>query len=373
MRTPRIKVDKPLVLLIALLLISGCMIFMSAAFGLVARGQIGMSSVVFNHLVLGLGVGLVLLIICMQIDYHKWRPAAPYLFGFALFATALVFVPHIGFSHGGGTRWIVIFGFSLQPSEALKITGVLIAAAYFSMIKGKIASYKYGVGGLGAIMFLPCLLLVLQPDLGTLGIVISGVGTVFFLAGARMRDLGIILLAAILALGIVATFRPYVRDRVMTFIHPSGNQQQEGYQIRQSLIAIGSGGLLGRGFGQGVQKFTYLPEPMGDSIFAVAGEELGFVGCVLLILLFLALALRGFFIAAHMPDMFGALLAAGISSVLVTEAFINIGAMLAILPLTGIPLTFVSQGGSAILVSLASAGILLNVSKYRAKSAKMAE
>jgi cell division protein FtsW len=175
-----------------------------------------------------------------------------------------------------------------------------------------------------------------------------------------------------LAIALLAAVKPYVRDRVMTFIHPSANQQQEGYQIRQSLIAIGSGGLLGRGLGQGVQKFTYLPEPMGDSIFAVAGEELGFVGCVILILLFLALGLRGFFVAAHAPDLFGSLLAAGISAVLVTEAFINIGAMLAILPLTGIPLTFVSQGGSAMLVSLASAGILINVSKYRAKSVKMA-
>jgi len=320
----------------------------------------------------GVCLGLVLLVIGMQVDYHSWRPLAPYLFGLALIATALVFVPGLGFSHGGGTRWLLIGGYTFQPAETLKIAGVIVAAAYFSMIRAKIATYSWGLGGLLAIVALPTLLLILQPDLGTLGIVLSGICTVFFVAGARWRDILLVVVCGLLALVLIAAVRPYVRDRVITFINPSHNSQAEGYQIRQSLIAIGSGGILGRGFGQGVQKFTYLPEPMGDSIFAVAGEELGFAGGVVLILLFLGLALRGFFIAAHAPDLFGTLLAAGISSVLVTQAFINIAAMLSIVPLTGIPLTFVSQGGSAMMISLASAGILLSVSKYRAKSAKMA-
>ena len=370
MRAPRIKADKLLLFLITLLVGAGAMIFTSAAFGLVARGEAGMSSVVFNHLALGIGIGLVLLVIGMQIDYHRWRPLAPYLFSLALIATALVFAPHIGFSHAGGTRWLLIGGYTFQPAEALKITGVIAAAAYFSIIRGKIATYTWGLGGFFGIIALPVLLLILQPDLGTLGIVLAGISAVFFVAGARSRDILLVIVCGLLALALLAAFRPYVRDRVMTFINPSLNQQTQGYQIRQSLIAIGSGGVLGRGFGQGVQKFTYLPEPMGDSIFAVAGEELGFAGGVLLILLFLGLVLRGFFIAAHAPDMFGSLLGAGISTVLAGQAFINIGAMLSILPLTGIPLTFVSQGGSAMMISLASAGILLNVSKYRAKSAK---
>ena len=370
MRAPRIKADKVLLLLMSLLVVAGAMIFPSAAFGLVARGEAGMSSVVFNHLIGGIGIGVVLLIIGMQIDYHRLRPLAPYLFGLAITATALVFVPFLGLSHGGGTRWLLIGGFTFQPSEALKLTGVIAAATYFAAIRGKITTHTYGLGGLLAILALPTPLLILQPDLGTLAIVGSGICAVFFIAGARFRDIALVFVCGLLALALLATVRPYVRDRVMTFINPSHNQQQQGYQIRQSLIAIGSGGVMGRGFGQGVQKFTYLPEPMGDSIFAVAGEELGFAGGTVLILLFLALALRGFFIAAHAPDLFGALLASGISSVLVTQAFVNIGAMLAILPLTGIPLTFVSQGGSAMMISLASAGVLLNVSKYRAKSAK---
>ncbi|HWP61446.1 MAG TPA: FtsW/RodA/SpoVE family cell cycle protein, partial [Candidatus Paceibacterota bacterium] len=227
------------------------------------------------------------------------------------------------------------------------------------------ATLTYGLGGLAAILAAPAILLILQPDLGTLGVVVIGVCSVFFAAGARFRDALIFLLVGILCLGVLVVVKPYVRDRVMTFFHPAQGQQAEGYQIKQSLIAVGSGGLFGRGIGQGIQKFTYLPEAMGDSIFAVAGEELGFAGSVVLILLFLALALRGFSMSARAPDAFGALLGIGIASYLASEAFINIASMTGLAPLTGIPLTFVSQGGSAMLVSLASAGILLNVSRSR--------
>ena len=170
---------------------------------------------------------------------------------------------------------------------------------------------------------------------------------------------------ALIFLAGILYLKPHARDRVATFMNPSQNQQASGYQIRQSLIAVGSGQLLGRGFGQGVQKFTYLPEPMGDSVFAVAAEELGFVGAVGIIFVFLSFALRGFAIASGASDFFGGLLAVGISTYLIGEAFINIAAMLGVAPLTGIPLTFVSQGGTAMLVSLASAGILFNISRHK--------
>ncbi len=361
----RSHIDKPLALLIGALVLAGALIFASAAFGLLARGAESMSSVAFNHLVLGVGVGTILLVIGAHIDYRRWRPFAPYLFLLALLVTALVFVPQIGVMHGGGRRWIYILNFSLQPSEGLKITGIMLAAAYFAMIKTKISDIRFGLGGLFAILAGPAILLILQPDMGTLGVVIAGIGAVFVAAGGRVRDIAIALCIAILTIALVASVRPYVRDRVMTFLNPSQGQQAESYQIKQALVAIGSGGFLGRGLGQGIQKFTYLPEPMGDSIFAVAGEELGFVGAVVLILLFLGVALRGFTISARAPDLFGTYLGVGISCYLIGEAFINIAAMLGIAPLTGIPLTFVSQGGSAMLVALASAGILLNISRTR--------
>ncbi len=363
--TKRSHIDKVLALLIGLLVMGGCFIFASAAFGLLARGTSGMSHIVFSHLVLGVGFGLVLLVITANIDYRRWRPLSPYIFAGALFMTALVFVPHLGASYGGGRRWIIIAHLSLQPSELLKIAGVMIAAAYFTSIKSKVASIQWGLGGLVAILAGPALLLVLQPDIGTLGVIVVGIAAVFIAAGARARDIAIMVCVGILAVGALALVKPYVRDRIVTFVHPAQGQQGQGYQIKQSLIAIGSGGVLGRGFGQGIQKFTYLPEPMGDSVFAVAGEELGFAGSALLILAFLSLALRGLSISARAPDLFGALLGIGISTYLVSEAFINIASMLGVAPLTGIPLTFISQGGSAMLLSLASAGILLNISRKR--------
>ncbi len=359
-------VDRPLAILIGLLVVGGAAIFTSAAFGLLARGESHTSSVVFNHLVLGVGLGTVFLFIASMIDYRIWREWSLHLFIAALAVTALVFVPTIGFEHGGGRRWIELFGFTFQPSEALKIGGILFVATLFSTLKEHTASWTGLLYFLGALLA-PAALLIAQPDMGTFGVVVAAMAAVYIAAGARWRDIGIVFLIGLTMLATLAYLRPYVLDRVTTFMNPGDNPQGEGYQIRQSLIAIGSGELTGRGFGQGVQKFTYLPEPMGDSIFAVAAEEFGFIGGVLLILLFLALALRTFFIAALVPDMFGALVAIGIATYFVSEAFINIASMLALAPLTGIPLTFISQGGSAMLISLASAGILLNISRRAVK------
>ncbi len=359
------KIDKTLASFIAILLVGGCLIFSSAAFGLLARGAAGITSAVFSHLVLGVGAGLVALIVAATMDYKLLQRYAPFIYGGAVFLTALVFIPHIGAMYGGGRRWIVIAHFSLQPSEVLKIGAIVMAAAYFAAMKNKVATLKFGLGGLAAILMLPALILVAQPDLGTLGVISSSVIAVFWAAGARWWHILLLIVAGVAALGILVLVQPYVRARVETFIHPSHGQQSSGYQIKQSLIAIGSGGITGRGFGQGIQKFTYLPEPMGDSIFAVAGEELGFIGTVFIVLLFLAFALRGYHIAATTPDQFGALLAIGIATYLSSEAFINIAAMLGVAPLTGIPLTFISQGGSAMLASLGSAGILLSISRAR--------
>lgn len=361
--TKRLSVDKPLAILIALLIAGGCLIFASAAFGLLARGQPNISSVVFNHLVLGVGLGLLLLVAGVAIDYRFWRRVAPFLFVIALIATALVFVPHIGFEHGGGKRWIVILGQSFQPSELLKLATIVMAAAYFAAHRAKIGTWQYGLGGLAGILALPAALLVLQPDLGTLSIICAPVVAIYLVAGARWRDVAI-LVATVAVVGIVVFFTmDHARARIETFLNPAANQQGSSYQIRQSLIAIGSGGVFGRGLGQGVQKFTYLPEPMGDSIFAVAAEELGLIGSLAIIATFLMFALRGLRVGVQAADPFGSYLAIGLSVYLAGEAFVNIAAMLGVAPLTGVPLTFVSQGGSAMLISLASAGILLAVSR----------
>lgn len=363
------QVDKTLAFLIGALVIAGAMIFASAAFGLLARGATHISSVVFNHLVLGVLLGFVALVIGALIDYRMWRKYAPYIFGFGVIFTAMVFLPIIGMEHGGGKRWLILAGVSVQPSEFLKIAVLVMAAAYFASIRNLISTWQWGMGGFLGVIALPLGILLLQPDLGTLGVIVISVFAMYFAAGARFHHILLVILLGITILASLAFFRPYVRDRITTFLNPAKEQQAEGYQIRQSLIAIGSGGVFGRGFGQGIQKFTYLPEPMGDSIFAVAAEELGFVGAIVLIGLYLAFVLRAFNVATRASDQFGALLAIGIATYLACEAFINIAAMLGVAPLTGIPLTFISQGGSAMLASLAAAGILLNISRYRIRRA----
>jgi cell division protein FtsW len=361
----KLGVDRPLLVLLAILIVGGAFLFASAAFGLLARGSSNMSSVFFSHLVLGLGLGLVAMTVATFLDYRIWKRYAPYVYACAVLATFAVFIPHIGFSHGGARRWLDIAGFSFQPSELMKIGAVMLAALYFSQIKGKIESFTWGFGGLAGILALPAIVLILQPDIGTFGVICISVGAIFFAAGAPWRQIIAVFLAGVIVLTILISVKPYMRDRVMTFLNPAQGQLAESYQIRQSLIAIGSGGFSGRGFGQGVQKFTYLPEPMGDSIFAVAGEELGFIGAFGIVVLFTLFAIRGYSIASRAPDLFGSLLAVGIATYLAVEAFINIASMLGVAPLTGIPLTFISQGGSAILVSLGSAGLLLSISRRR--------
>ncbi len=357
------RVDKPLAILIATAVIGGGFLFTSAAFGLLARGGQNMRSVFFNHLALGIGAGVLLLLFAAHADYRRLRKLAPYIFGGALLLTALVFVPYIGFAHGGGRRWILIGSASFQPSEVLKLAAIIFASAYCVTFRHKFGSLRYGLGGYSGIMALPALILVLQPDIGTLGVIALSVLAIFWVAGLRTRDILATTLLGLAILSILFFTRPYVHDRVMTFIDPSRDAQHEGYQIHQSLIAIGSGEMFGRGFGQGIQKFTYLPEPMGDSIFAVAAEELGFVGASAIVVLFIGLALRGFSLSARTKDPYGTYLATGICAYFCIEAFINIASMVGLAPLTGIPLTFISQGGSAMLISLISAGILLSVSR----------
>ena len=207
--------------------------------------------------------------------------------------------------------------------------------------------------------------LILQPDVGTLIVLVVTGGAMYIAAGARFRD---IILAGIIGLGalaIIATQKTYIYERILTFILPSRDPLGHSYQLEQSLIAIGSGEWLGRGFGQSVQKFNFLPEPMGDSIFAVAAEEFGFIGACIIILLFLFFLYRGLHIARHSKDFFGGLIVVGLVILIVWQSFVNIGAMLGVLPLTGLPLIFISHGGSALLLALAEVGVILNVSRHR--------
>ena len=238
-------------------------------------------------------------------------------------------------------------------------------ATWLSGMKKNITLFTKGTLVFVGLLAIPGVLLLLQPDTDTYLIIGAASVAMFITAGGRIRDVALMALCGVLLLTALVLTRDYVKERILTFVDPSRDPQGAGYQINQSLIAVGSGGYLGRGFGQSIQKFEYLPEPIGDSVFAVYAEEFGFVGSVVLLGLYIAFALRGFRVASHAPDLFGMLLVVGIMSLIVTQVCLNIAAMLGIAPLSGLPLPFISHGGTALLALLASVGIVINVSKYQ--------
>lgn len=364
MRKVGTALDRPLIVIIALLVVSGFFLFTSASLGLLAKEGARFSSVAFSQLFLGVGLGGCAAFFLSRMHYQLLKDYALYIFIGSLLLTALVFVPGLGFTSGGATRWILLGPLSLQPAEILKLGVVLYLAAYLSNARAHLGSWKVGIAPFLLILAVPTALLLKQPDTSTVVVIVAAAGAMFFAVGARWRDIGILVLVGILALGVLIVSRDYVRARVMTFFNPAENQQGAGYQIKQSLIAVGSGKITGRGFGQSVQKFGYLPEPTGDSVYAVAAEEFGFVGSVFIIGLFVALAMRLLFIASRAPDYFGALIAVGVSILVVGQAFINIASMLGVIPLTGLPLPFISHGGTALFVLLCGMGVVLNISKY---------
>lgn len=346
--------------------LAGLAIFSSAALGLLARASGSISRDILLQAGLGLGLGLLALSVARAIPLTQVRHFAPYAYAATLIFTALVFVPGIGSRSGGATRWISLGFTTVQPAEFLKIGFVLALAWWLAPRARQLASYKKGLLPFIAIIAAPSALLLAQPNTSTTLLLIATGGAMYFAAGAPWRDFGILAVVVVLAFGAIMYARPYARERVTTFLNPSAaNTLGSGYQIQQSLIAIGSGGFLGRGLGQGVEKFNYLPEPDGDSVFAVFAEETGFVGASALLLLFVALSARGIVIAADSRDLFGGLVALGFSFIIIVQAFINMGAMLGIIPLTGLPLPFISHGGTALLAVLLMCGFILNVAAHR--------
>jgi cell division protein FtsW len=344
---------------------AGLAIFSSAALGLLARQSGSVSEDILFQAGFGLGLGLVALFAARAIPLAWLKRSAPYVFIATLLFTALVFVPGIGFHAGGATRWINLRFTTVQPAEFLKIGFVMALAWWLAPRARQLANPKKGLLPFIAFLAIPGILLLAQPNTSTtLLIVITG-AMMYFAAGAPWRDFGILALIVILALGVIIVARPYARQRIETFFNPSANSLGSGYQIQQSLIAVGSGGFLGKGLGQSVEKFNYLPDPDGDSIFAVFAEETGFIGATILLALFVALAARGIVIAGNSRDLFGGLIAFGFSFIIVLQAFSNIGAMLGIIPLTGLPLPFISHGGTALIAVLFMCGCILNVASYR--------
>lgn len=362
------KIDKSFLSVTVILIVAGFFIFSSASLGLLAKEGADYSSVAFSQTVLGLFLGTLALFIASRIDPKLWKQFALLIFLGAVVLNILVLLPTIGFEHGGARRWIELGSFSFQPSEIMKFGFVIYFAAWASWVKGRVETFWWGFLPLIALLAVCGGLLLAQPDTDNFMIIVITGLAMFIAAGGRWRYVLVMIVAGVVGLGLLAYTRPYVKQRIMTFVNPTADSLGASYQIQQSLIAIGSGGLFGRGFGQSVQKFTYLPEPVGDSIFAVAAEEFGFVGSVLLIAVFVLFATRGLKIASRVPQPFNRLLVVGIVIMIISQAFVNIGAMLGVLPLSGITLPFVSHGGTSLFISLFEVGIILSISRTQTKT-----
>jgi cell division protein FtsW len=351
--------------------------FSLAVFGLVmiASAGIARSMAVYDEpyyflihqFLYGFLPGIAAWFVLQGIDYRNWQKWALPFFAATIILLIVVFIPGIGTTFKGAQRWINLGGLSFQPTELCKLSLIIYLAAWLTSSRQKVHSSINGFLGFIFILGLLGLLIMKQPDMGTMGIIAMIACVMYFVSGARFIYLVTLLGGGVAAFWMLVKIEPYRMQRLLSFLNPTSDPQGMSYQINQALIALGSGGIYGVGLGHGRQKFNYLPEPVGDSIFAILGEELGMIGCLFLLSLFIVLAWRGYLIAKSAPDVFGRLLATGITTWFVFQAFINVAAITALIPLTGVPLPFVSYGGTALIFSMGAMGILLNISKRIAR------
>jgi len=353
--------------IVIILLIIGTLSFVSASLGIFNKSESKFYAVLFNQIVFGLVGGGLCLWITMNIPYTFWRKNAFIIFIGTLILTILVFVPQIGFSHGGAKRWLSFGPLSFQPAEMLKVGFIIYFSAWLTWIHKKTQEIKYKIVPFIIMIGIVALILLNQPDNKSFVLITIASSAMLFVSGVSWKRIATILGVTIVIITTLAFVRPYIMDRIKTFINPESDPRGASYQLQQSLIAIGSGGYFGRGLGQSVQKFNYLPEPQGDSVFAVFSEEFGFLGSTLLIILYVFFAIRGYKIASNAPDKFAQYLVIGLVSIIVAQVFMNILSMVGLFPLTGVPLVFISHGGTSLLISLFAVGIILNVSRYEKK------
>jgi cell division protein FtsW len=311
-------------------------------------------------------IGLALLIVLQNVDYHRLRSATTVALGVTLVLLVVVLISHFAHSAYGAQRWLKIGPLpQIEPSELAKLSLVLYFSDWLSRRSSTIRDFTTVTLPFGMITSLVCALVILQPDLGTATVIALTSIFLYFVAGADLRHLIAGLFAGSAAFAAVIFGAGYRSQRLAAFLDPSKDPLGVGWNITQAQIALGSGGLFGLGLGASRQKYYYLPNAHTDAIFAVIGEELGLIGTLAILALFGAFAYRGVRIAMRAPDALGALLATGITTGIVVQALVNVGVITATLPFTGIPLPFVSYGGSSLVISLASVGILLNISRQR--------
>lgn len=319
----------------------------------------------FKEQLIGLAVGTALLLFAERVPYQWWRRFVVPLFLLALVLLILVFIPGFGTTVYGAARWVDLGPFSFQPSEIMKIAIIFYLAAWLSR-RGQSTARDFYDGLVPFLIILSIVgfLIIKQPDTGTLGLIFCIALSIFFASGANLRHIFGLIGLGLFALMVLIKIAPYRMQRFLVFLNPEHDPLGAGYQMNQALLAIGTGGIFGVGLGHSRQKFNYLPEPVTDSIYAVLAEETGLLGGSVVILLFLVFLWRGLIVARRAPDKFGELLAVGIVAWVVCQAFINIAAITGLIPLTGIPLPFISFGGTSLAVLMAAVGVLLNISRH---------
>lgn len=357
------KIDRVLLFTVFALLVFGLVMISSAGVAY-SKTRFDSPYFFFKKQFFGVGVGLILLFIFQKINYQFWKKISIPFFAVSLLCLVLVFVEGLGSKIYGASRWLQLGPFSFQPSEMLKLSLIIYLAAWLEGRGERIRDFFEGFVPFITIVLIISFLLLKQPDMGTLGVLILVAISIYFVSGSKLSHIFLMMGGGFMALFAMIKLESYRMDRLMVFLHPETDPKGIGYQINQALLAIGSGGIFGVGLGKSLQKFNYLPEPVGDSIFAIIGEELGLIGALFLLTLFLVFILRGLKIAKNAPDVFSKFLAVGIVSWIFFQAFINISAISGLIPLTGVPLPFISYGGTSIAFLLTGVGILLNISKH---------
>ncbi len=359
----RRPVDKTLPVIVMLLLMMGLVTLFSATYYMAQDSGDALSEV--KKQLFGMAIGFVAMFFTSRIPHWFWGRHRVAVTGLILSALLLVLViiPGVGVYVNGSRRWLRLGPLSFQPSEFAKYALVLFVSLALAARGKRVRQFFSGILPVLAAPAVAFLLILEQPNLSTAGSILIVSVILVMLAGAKWRHL-LLLGGGGLAVGAYyAWSAPYRRARLLSFTDPFSKMSDEGYQLSQSLIAFGSGGLFGMGLGAGRQKYAYLPYPESDFIFAIVGEDFGLLGCVLVILMFIAFLFAGMRIALTCPDRFGCLLAAGITSMITVQAFINMGVVIGILPTTGLPLPFFSAGGTSLSITLAAVGVLLSISR----------
>jgi len=359
------SVDKMFLWLVLILVFVG-LVAMSSAGIVVSQTKFGDPYYYFKHqLFYGAIPGLVAMFVVSKINYNLWKKMAVPFFVGAIIALILVLVSSHGLELKGAKRWIMLGPVSFQPTEMVKLAIIVYLAALLAKKGKKIKDFSESFVPFSVAMGIVGGLILLQPDVGTLGAILFIALTMFFLSGAAFKHIVSLIAVGIGLLAIMIKLEPYRMNRFLAFVDPSIDPQGIGWQVKQAAIAVGSGGLFGVGLGHSHQKFSYLPEVVGDSIFAIIAEEIGMIGAGVIVLLFVMLALRGFRLAKKAPDRFAAFLIFGVSLWIIFQAFINIMAIIGLMPLTGITLPFISYGSTSLIFVLIGVGIVLNISRYQ--------